>query len=184
MISHLKESHQYLHALCTRPHVRFETQKANEEVLLVLRQHPITQIPWLLNTGFLVIIDIFMNVFLPQFFNINQMIMFNALAFVFIFSYVWINTLLWIFNVGIITNIRIIDVDLFNVLYKEVTETKVTQVSDVTSKIGGFVGSIFQFGDVMVKTEGFEQNIEFLNVPRPVEVVSIINELIPDGEPQ
>lgn len=181
MLTFQKESHHYLHALCVRPQVTFESQKVGEEVILVLRRHPITQIGWILNTLFLLIILIFINMFLAQIFALNQIIVFNAFAFVLIFSYVWINTLLWLFNVGIVTNMRILDIDLFNVLYKEVTATKVDHVTDVTSKIGGYFGSLFQFGLVQVKTEGFTQNIEFDEIPRPTDVVHIINDLIRHG---
>lgn len=170
-----------MHSFCTNPDVRFESQKADEQVMLILRRHPITQIPWVFNAIVLLILLISLNFFISQFLYQNQMIVFNVFAVVFIFAYIWLNILLWIFNVGIVTNIRVLDVDLYNVLYKEVTATKIEQVTDVTAKTGGFMGSLFQFGDVEVKTEGFTQNIEFAGVPRPTDVVHIINELIPSG---
>ena len=181
MITSEKKSHHYLHSFCVRPEVHFDSQKSEEVVILILRQHPLTQLDWILNSFFLVIILFFMNFFIAQFFVLNQLIVFNAFGFVFIFSYVWINALLWYFNVGIVTNMRILDVDLFNVLYKEVTETTIENVSDVTSKVGGYLASFFQYGTIEVKTEGFTQNIEFENVPKPSEAANIINELIQHG---
>ena len=34
----------------------------------------------------------------------------------------------------------------------------------------------------MVKTQGFEQNIEFLDVPQPADIVEIINLLMRDRQ--
>lgn len=176
------EAHHFLHSLCINPKITFDSQKPSEHVHLVLRQHPVTQIYWMLNTIFLFILFLFAQYFLSQFFTTNQLIVFAAFSLTYIFAYAWINMLLWLFNVGIVTNMRIVDIDLVNIIYKEVTATHVNQVSDVTSKIGGFFGSLFQYGDIEVKTEGFQQNIEFVKVPHPIDVVHIINDLIPNGK--
>lgn len=181
MLSSEKQSHNYLHSLCVRPDVHFDSQQVDEQVILVLRKHPITQLGWMLNTLFLFVILLAINWFIVQFFTLNQLIVFNVFSLVFIFAYVWMNILIWLFNVGIVTNRRILDIDLYNAIYKEVTATKVNNVTDVTSKVGGFFGSLFQFGDILVKTEGFQQNIEFDAVPRPTDVVHIINDLIKNG---
>jgi hypothetical protein len=85
--------------------------------------------------------------------------------------------------VGIITNQRILDLDFFNILYKEFTATTIEHVSDLTTKVGGFFRSFLNFGAVFVKTEGFEQNIEFTDVPRPAEIVEIINNLMNESSP-
>lgn len=95
-----------------------------------------------------------------------------------ILSYIWFNFISWYFNVGIITNERIIDVDFHAVIYKEVTETILPKVEDVTAKSGGFFSAIFNYGNVFVQTAGTEANIEFHNVPKPAEVTKIINDLV------
>jgi len=82
-----------------------------------------------------------------------------------------------------VTNERIIDLDFYNLIYKEFSATTIRQVSDITTKIGGFFGSLFHFGNVFVKTQGFEQNIEFELVPQPSEIVKIINTLMRDTNP-
>ncbi|QQS44186.1 hypothetical protein IPM65_01095 [Candidatus Roizmanbacteria bacterium] len=85
-----------------------------------------------------------------------------------------------------VTTERVIDLDFLNILYKEFSATTIIQVSDITTKVGGFFGSMFHFGDVLVKTEGFQQNIEFDDIPNPSDVVKIINSLMPKdvGGPQ
>lgn len=175
----LQPSERYMHAFSVMPKVRFETQEQDEQVFLILRAHPITQIPWLLNTLFGLIILIIMNFVLPNFLGINQLLFLNVMVIIFLFSYIWLNFLLYFYNVGIVTNKRILDIDFYSILYREVTETRLSKVEDITSRTAGFFGSLFNFGHVHVQTAGTETNIEFLNVPDPSMAVRIINNLLP-----
>lgn len=178
-MNNLKPSHNILHSFCIKPGYRFETQHPTEQIILVLRAHPITQIPWIFNSFILSILLILINIVLPNFLTFSQIIFFNLLGLAVIFAYVLFNFLSWFFNVGIITNERIIDVDFHAVIYKEVTETQLGKVEDVTAKSAGFFSSIFNYGNIFVQTAGTEVNIEFPNVPRPAEVTKIINQLVP-----
>lgn len=175
----LKPEHDNLHSFCIYPNEKIEAQRSDEVIILRLRQHPLTQLPWVLNIVFLIIIIAILNIFIPGFATVGQIIVFNAFSVTFIFSYGWVNFLLWYFNVGVVTNARLLDIDFHNLLYKEVTASNIDKVADVTAKVGGFFGSIFQYGNVFVKTEGGDtQNVEFENVPRPSDVVHIINDLV------
>jgi len=59
----LSSSHQILHAFNIRPNIRFEAQGDNEQVILVVRAHPITQIPWLLNSIIFIVFFYYLNFF-------------------------------------------------------------------------------------------------------------------------
>lgn len=171
-------SHSLLHSFCIRPQVSFESQIEDEEVMLVLRAHPITQLPWVINGIFLFILLLVVNAFASPIFSPQQLLIFNLGADAFIFSYYWINFLSYFFNVGIITNKRVLDVDFHAVIYKEVTEARIQKIEDITAKSGGYFGSVFNYGNVFVQTAGSELNIEFMNVPRPTDVIKIINSVI------
>lgn len=175
----LSPSHNLSHTFLVRPDIQFTTQHENEEVVLVVRRHLLTQIPWIVNATIFIVLVILANLLLPGVLDANHIIVFNLFAAFLIFSYIWVNFLLWYFTVGMVTTERIIDLDFFNILYKEFSATTIIQVSDITTRIGGFFGSLFHFGDVLVKTEGFQQNIEFDEVPEPSQVVEIINALMP-----
>jgi hypothetical protein len=56
----------------------------------------------------------------------------------------------------------------------------INKIEDVTSKSGGFFSSVFDYGNVFVQTAGTEANVEFMNIPKPSEVVKIINSLLPN----
>ena len=164
-------------SLLIQPEVTFEIQRSTEQVVLIVRKHPLTQIPWMFNALLLALVTILLNFFIVNFFSFNQILVFNLFAVVFIFAYAWLNFLFWYFTVGIVTNERVLDLDFYNIIYKEFTATTIQQISELTTKIGGFLGSLFDYGSVYVKTEGFVQDIEFINVPQPATIVKIINEL-------
>jgi len=174
----LRPSHSLLHSFCIKPGYRFESQRAREQVMLVLRAHPITQLPWIINSFFLLVILFGLNFIFNNFLTPPQIIYVNFFVIAITFAYIWFNFLRWFFNVGIITDERIIDIDFHGVIYKEVTETQLPKVEDVTAKSGGFFASVFNYGNIFIQTAGTELNIEFDNVPKPAEVTKIINNLI------
>lgn len=175
----LKPKHSLLHSFCIKPAYRFETQHAKENTILVLRAHPFTQLPWILNSVILLLGVFFLNFLYLNFLSPGQIIFTNFFLLVLVLAYVFFNFLTWYFNVGIITNERIIDIDFHAVIYKEVTETQLNKVEDVTAKSGGFFASVFNYGNVFIQTAGTEANIEFFHVPSPSEITRIINDLIP-----
>lgn len=174
-----KRSHGILHSFCIRPDYRFENQNPDEEIILVLRAHPVTLIPWIINSIFLFAVLISLNFLLPKFLNAGQILFLDIFGIAFILAYIWFNFLSWFFNIGIVTSSRIIDVDFHAVIYREITATHLSKIEDVTAKSGGFIASVFNFGNVFVQTAGSEINIEFINIPRPVDATKIINDLIP-----
>lgn len=174
-----KPSHDFLHSFLIRPQIHFETQHVDEEVVLVVRKHLLTQLYWIVNTSILLIVGFAISIFiLPQLLLAQHIFVFDLFLIFFAFSYFWLNFLLWYFTVGIVTTERILDLDFFNILYKEFAATIMSQVSELSTRVGGFFRSIFHFGDVFIKTQGFQQNIEFTDVPRPSEIVKIINTLM------
>ncbi|PIS15503.1 hypothetical protein COT62_03300 [Candidatus Roizmanbacteria bacterium CG09_land_8_20_14_0_10_41_9] len=174
-----KPSSSFFHSFVTMPKVRFETQGSGEEIILLLRAHPITQIYWLINAFFFSLVLVVFDLFVPSGIPLTVMIFLNLLGFALIFSYIWFNFLTWFFHVGLITTERIIDIDFTGILYKEITEAKLNKVEDITSKSTGYVSSVFNYGDVFIQTAGQEANIEFLKTPAPSQIVKIINDMVP-----
>lgn len=173
-----QEKHQVFHSFCIYPNIQFESQMPDEQVVLVLRKHPFTQISWIFTAVVLFFLPFIGNLFISSYLTPSQLIFANFFWYSGVFSYVFLNLISWIFNVGIITTRRIVDVDFSNVLYKEITVTVLSKIEDSTEKSAGFIGSLFNFGDVFIQTAGSTENIEFLDVPKPNEVVGIINNLM------
>jgi hypothetical protein len=165
-------------SFCLRPNVRFETQREEEKIILLVRAHPVTQLHYIINSVVFLIFLVFLNLIPIPYLTFSQLIFINLMGIVFIFSYLWINFLKWFFNVGIVTNERVIDIDFSHLTYKEFTQAKIGKIEDVTSKINGYIDNIFNYGNIFVQTAGTDPNIEFMHVPKPNEVVKIINGLV------
>lgn len=164
--------------------MHFQTQSGNEIIILFLRRHPITNVPWILITGLLALVPpavfaLFSTTMLPLF-QVSPMILITMVLLWYLFTgtYALVQFLLWYFTVSVVTNHRIVDIDFNNILYKEFSATTIEKVEDVTDRRGGFFGVLFNFGDVLIQTAAASEVFEFLSVPHPDEVVRIINELM------
>ncbi len=173
-----KPVHKYFHSFCIRPNTRFQTQGDNEVVIVMFRAHPITLLLPLFNGFLLFLLFFFANFYIVSFLNVRAILFLNFFFVVVLFNYVWYNLINWFFNVGIVTNNQIVDVDFNVTLYKEVTYTQLSHVEDVTAKSGGYFATLFNFGNLFVQTAGSEINTEFLRIPHPTDAAKIINELV------
>lgn len=151
-----------------------------ETVLLVLRSHFITNIPWILITTLLLIfpallflISSFTNV---SFINLplNFIIFIAIFYYLVIFGYSFTQFLEWYFNITFLTQKRIVDIDFGSLVFHDVAETQFPFVQDVNYTQTGFLRSIFNFGDVFAQTAGERENFEALGVPNPSKVTQFI----------
>lgn len=163
---------------------RFATQEAEEKVILLLRQHPVVNIPWIFLTIVLLFLPLTLD-YVPiiDFLPINFQIFTLILWYLLVLAYVLGQFLYWYFNVYIVTDERIVDIDFFGMIYRDVSVTKIDKIQDVTFVQAGLFGSIFNYGDVLIQTAAETSRIDFMKVPRPADVVEIIGHLI-DEETQ
>lgn len=93
---------------------------------------------------------------------------------------VWLYTfLIWIdyfFDVWIITNERVINIEQKGLFVRSVSELKFSRIQDVTSEVSGMIPTILNFGDVRVQTASEEEHFLFRRVPDPYHVKDIIME--------
>jgi hypothetical protein len=163
--------------------LRFETQEKDETVILFLRQHIITLAPWILLGGLLILLPsvglpIFLKLFhasihIPVGYIIVGTIFWYIASAGFIFS----KFLYWFFNIFIVTDQRIVDIDFYNLLYKDVAEAKITRIQDMSYQARGIFAALFNYGDVTIETAGEQPNFSFESVPKPSEIVDIISDL-------
>ncbi len=181
----LEESHSLLHALCVKPGIKFENQKAEEVVFLSLRAHPITLIPTFINSIVIFVLIFFLSFILGQFLTAVQLIYTTIFFFFGNFIYLWIQIINWYFNIGIVTNKQIIDVDFSVLTFRNVSRTELDHIEDITVKVSGFASSIFDLGNVFIQTAGTETNTEFINIPHPARAAHIIQDILKEyGHPQ
>ncbi len=171
--------HSPLSSYNARPkNARFQTQQKGEEIILLLRQHPITNIGWI----FLGIILFFLPLLIVQFPFINYLpprfqFVLILMLYMFVFAYLFENFLSWYFHVFIVTDRRVVDIDFFNLAYKEITDAKIRNIQDITFVMCGAIEAIFNYGFVRIQTAGQVPEIEFERVPQPDRVVEVLKKL-------
>ena len=161
--------------------ITFAEQEEGEDILLLLRRHFVTNLPWIISVVILAILPVFLS-FLTQNFpfplpSTQTLMLYLAFYYLTLFGFVLINFSLWYFHIGLITSLRVIDIDLSGILYRHVSEAKHQNIEDVSYKQVGFITSVFNYGDVTVQTAGNEANIEYDRVPQPSIVADIIGDL-------
>lgn len=179
-----KPSQNPLDAFAAQPEKTFfDSQEREEQVILLLRQHPITQVKWILITLGLIIFP-FLFSLLPFSLVVPSRFALAGLVgwYLLITGFVIESFLGWFFNVYIITDERVIDVDFISLIYKNVSAAKIDNIEDVTAVTGGAIRSIFDMGTVIVQTAGAQQQIEFEDVPHPAKVTKLLNELLLEEE--
>lgn len=166
---------------------QFEGQDPGERILLLLRAHQITNLPWIFLSIFVFFVPfivarlapyIGINLdLLPQNYLIAGLIINYLLVLIIVFE----GFLEWYFNATIITNEKVIDIEFAQLLYKAVDLAPLGKIEETDSVTAGIIGTIFNFGNVKVQTAGATVAIEMHNIPRPALVADMILDLI--GKP-
>lgn len=165
--------------------VKFEGQEKGEKIILLLRAHVIILVPPALVAIFLILTPLIAAFFLGLLdFNllavisVPQIILILAFWYLSTFAYAFYQFVFWYFNVYLLTNERIVDVDFRGLLHKETAYAKLSQIQDVSPKTIGFFGTFFHYGNVYVQTAAERPEFEFHHVPRPNQVAQEILEQV------
>ncbi len=175
-----KPSSNHVTAYATKPkHAAFDSQLHQEEIALLLRRHPVTQ----LSKISIVLVGLFFPIlmfaspllqFMPGNFKLATVISWYLILSGFALE----SFLTWFFNVFIITNRRVIDVDFYSMVHKDISSAKLESIQDMSVVTAGVFASLIDFGTLYVQTAGQNPKIEFEDIPHPSKVTKILNELI------
>jgi uncharacterized membrane protein YdbT with pleckstrin-like domain len=142
----------------------FEGQRDNEEIIFILRKHWIV----LLKPSFWLFLGLLI-VFIVL--RIAGASSFSAYAF-----FIWLglggtywvyNWVIWLRDVYILTDQRIIDRDQRSLFAYSVSEAPLENIQDITWEKTGFFSTIFNYGNIYIQTAGAKEKIEFENIPAP-----------------
>jgi len=81
---------------------------------------------------------------------------------------------LYLLNIHVVTNKRIIDSDQLSLIRHHTTETHISKVQDVAANLIGLFAQIFNYGDVAIQSAGDIAKITFENVPDPKRIKRIV----------
>jgi len=111
--------------------------------------------------------------FLPGRFRFITILMWFLLTLAFIME----SFLSWYFNVNIITDERVIDIDFYNLIYKEISDAEIENIEDVTLIQGGVWQTLFNYGLVIIQTAAETPQFEFKDIPNPSLVVNVLKNM-------
>lgn len=165
----------------------FESQTDQERLILLLRAHFITNVPWVIITVLLSLLPIVLgsigilnglaaDLKIPA----RSIDGFVLIWYLIVFAFAFQSFLTWYFNIYILTDRRIIDFDFFQLLYKKISSAEVDKIEDVTTSMGGVAQVLFNYGDIHIQTAGTVTNFEFLKVANPAAVKKEIEQAISD----
>lgn len=159
---------------------RFEGQDPGEKILLLLRAHPITNLGWIIPAVLLFFVPFFLADIL-RFLNLDPAtipstygMLFLIINYLLVLIIVFEGFLYWYFNVYIVTEKNIIDVDFHSILFKNIDVAPLRNIEDTSSSMGGILNSIFHYGDVFIQTAGTTKNIDLHAVQKPHYVADFI----------
>lgn len=174
-------THHYnpISSYCHFPaNVKFSSADSDEKIILLLRKHWLTNVKWFI-TGVVMLIVPLPFVYFPilnfvpeRFIVVGVLFWYLATA-----AFTLEKFLSWFFNVYIVTDERVFDVDFYDLVHRDISDANLDQIQDVTSRIGGSIRTSFNYGDVLIQTAAESLEIEFEAVPKPDEVASILRKL-------
>ncbi len=184
VMRHEKPTSNPFKAFMAKPRqISFDSQGQEEKILLLLRRHPITQVKWILITLVLIFTPwLFMSIGLLNFLPPNYQLATLVGWYMLVISYVLESVLNWFYNVYLITDERVIDVDFQDLIHKNISSAKIDAIEDISAKSGGLLASIFDFGTIQIQTAGAMVEFEFADVPQPAKVTEFLNEMLLEEE--
>lgn len=172
-----------LGAFSVRPDQKFMTQQEDEEIVLLLRAHPITNLGWILLVVLMLVLPSIV-LGTGAFATVQgKFILIGKLTWYLVtLMYLFEKFMFWYYSVFIVTNERLVDIDFVNLMHRVVTYANLNHIEEPAMVTGGFIRSIFQYGDVFVTTASEKPTIEALGVPWPHKVIDIISRLAEELE--
>lgn len=85
--------------------------------------------------------------------------------------------LLWYFNVFVVTDWRVVDIEQRGYFDRVVSEVIYSHMQDVSYHIKGMVPTLLHYGTVIVKTVGNSADLELPRLKNPEQLVELLNEL-------
>lgn len=166
------------------PATRFEGEDPGEKVLYVLRKSLVTNFGWVLLSILFIVVPSFVDEFIFSSADLSRFITpqlaFNltALWYVFTFGFIFTRYINWYFNVYVITNMRIIDMDFYSLLARSVSVAPLRNIEDITYDVHGTFESLFNVGDVTIQTAAERPRFDFEKVDNPAKIHDILSDLV------
>lgn len=152
----------------------FSAQKKDEVVLRVMRKHWLVLMPVIVIVSSVYLLGFLAIFLLPNYlpalvegFLYNIYVMIVSLTFLFNTVYLFTEILIYYFNVGIITNEHLVEIEQARLFARTISELMLDNIQDVTASQSGILQTMFDYGNVNIQTAGKLPNFMFTNIRNP-----------------
>lgn len=160
-------------------HASFLGKEDDENVILMIRSHWIRYINYIVSSVLILIVPIVVALLIPSIRqNVSLFVAIMIMSILIAMSFAIYGFLLWFYNINIITDRRVVDLDFKTIFSHSSSEARLDKIEDVTSKQGGTFSNILDIGTVHIQTAGTNAYIEFDNVPKPREIQDVLSDLL------
>ena len=153
-------------------------QKPYEQIVHHLRRHPITFLPVIGLFLILLLVPAVLYFLVTSLFPVlldgpilyPTAVLGSSLYYLSVYLFFYGQFIDYYLDLWIVTNDRIIDMEQHGLFRRTSTELDLFRIQDVTANITGVFGTLFDYGDVVIKTASSNLNIVFRNVPNPNQI--------------
>lgn len=157
----------------------------DEQLIFLLRRHPITVLPLAITTLILLASPFGLNWYIqnyrPEFLQDQTafipFILIGSVFFLFAWLFLFQYFMDYYLDTWIVTTKRIINIEQSGLFHRTMSELRLYRVQDVTASINGFWQTIFNYGQVEIQTAGEKLRFLFEQVSNPNHVSKIILEV-------
>ena len=150
-------------------------QKSGEQVIFVMHRHPITFIPIIFLFLILMAVPIIVYLIISNLFPAlltgfpfyPLAVLFASVYYLSIYLFFYGLFIDFYLDIWLITNFRVVDIEQHGLFSRVTTELELLRIQDVTAEVKGVFPTIFNYGNVNIKTASSTKNITFMNIPNP-----------------
>ena len=163
--------------------IRFDGQEEDENIVLFLRQHIVILIMYILESAFYIFLAI-LGAFALKSLGVKASIIMAVLllGFLYFITALIYSVAKWYFNVFIVTNMRLIDLDFTNLFSSRWSGTPLDRVEDISVATPGIYSTFFNMGNLYIQTAAEKPEFEIKNVPDPHTMQDIVNDLVENAK--
>ena len=180
-VFHEQEDEHTLGFLAFPKRVSFFGKDSDEDIVFIARKHWLAYVPDLLFILLVLLLPLLLFLLSTNFalktspaLHLGVLLLSVGVAW----TLATTTLLKWYYTVHIVTDQRIIIIQMNSALYHSYSEAQLEKIEDINHRHVGFLGTFFDVGNLDVDTAGHGVDFTLNMLPRPREIQDILNDLL------
>jgi len=162
----------------------FPGKEKDEKVILLLRRHPFILVKqnllftlyFAIPIGIYVVAKLWLT-FILSFPIYPVLILLISIYYSFFLLFLLVEWIDYYFDVWLVTNKRLIDVDQIGLFKRVIAETRLDKIQDITVEINGPFATLFHYGNIHIQTAAETKRFEIRQVSEPTAIRTTVLKL-------